>query len=52
MFMPSGLREGKRPHVLQSAIACVIAESKVRTYDMDGKASTLDVANAIAEYAG
>jgi isocitrate/isopropylmalate dehydrogenase len=29
----------------------VIAEGKVRTYDMGGTASTLDVARAIAEYA-
>ena len=30
----------------------VIAEDKVRTYDMGGKDSTLDVAKAIADYAG
>jgi hypothetical protein len=30
----------------------VIAEGRVRTYDMDGKNSTLDVADAVAEYAG
>jgi isocitrate/isopropylmalate dehydrogenase len=30
----------------------VIAEGKVRTYDMGGKGSTLDVAKAIADYAG
>jgi len=29
----------------------VIAEGKVRTYDMGGKDSTLDVAKAIAHYA-
>ncbi|MGH7982066.1 MAG: hypothetical protein ACREFF_02840 [Candidatus Udaeobacter sp.] len=29
----------------------VINDGKVRTYDMGGNASTLDVANAIAEYA-
>jgi isocitrate dehydrogenase (NAD+) len=29
----------------------VIAEGKVRTYDMGGKDSTLDVAKAIADYA-
>jgi isocitrate/isopropylmalate dehydrogenase len=29
----------------------VIAEGKVRTYDMGGNASTLDVAKAIADYA-
>ena len=37
---------------LESAIARVIAEGHVRTYDMGGKDSTLDVANAIADYAG
>jgi 3-isopropylmalate dehydrogenase len=36
---------------LESAIARVIAEGKVRTYDMGGNASTLDVAKAIASYA-
>jgi 3-isopropylmalate dehydrogenase len=36
---------------LETAIARVIAEGKVRTYDMDGKDSTLDVAKAIADYA-
>jgi isocitrate/isopropylmalate dehydrogenase len=29
----------------------VIAEGKVRTYDMGGKAYTLDVAQAVANYA-
>ncbi|MFH2054384.1 MAG: isocitrate/isopropylmalate dehydrogenase family protein [bacterium] len=33
---------------LEAAIAGVIAEGKVRTYDMGGKSSTLDVANAVA----
>ena len=33
------------------AIARVIAEGKVRTYDMGGKNSTLEVAKAIADYA-
>jgi len=30
----------------------VIKEGKVRTYDMGGKDSTLDVAQAVADYAG
>jgi hypothetical protein len=30
----------------------VIAEGKVRTYDIGGENSTLDVAKAIADYAG
>src|SRR6202140_2316982 len=37
--------------VIENAIARVIKEGKVRTYDMGGKASTLDVAKAIADYA-
>jgi len=36
---------------LESAIARVIAEGKVRTYDMGGNTSTLDVAKAVANYA-
>jgi isocitrate/isopropylmalate dehydrogenase len=37
---------------LESAIARVIKEGKVRTYDLGGNASTLDVAEAVADYAG
>jgi 3-isopropylmalate dehydrogenase len=33
---------------LESAVASVIAEGKVRTYDMGGTASTLEVAQAVA----
>jgi isocitrate/isopropylmalate dehydrogenase len=33
---------------LESAIAEVIKEGKVRTYDMGGSSSTLDVANEVA----
>jgi isocitrate/isopropylmalate dehydrogenase len=36
---------------LETAVARVIAEGKVRTYDMGGNASTLGVAKAIADYA-
>jgi len=36
---------------LEAAIARVIAEGRVRTYDMGGKNSTLDVAQAVADYA-
>jgi len=36
---------------LETAIARVITEGKVRTYDMGGNASTLDVAKAVADYA-
>ena len=35
----------------ENAIARVIREGKVRTYDMGGKHSTLEVAKAIADYA-
>jgi len=36
---------------IEAVIVRVIAEGKVRTYDMGGKDSTLDVAKAIADYA-
>jgi hypothetical protein len=36
---------------LETAIARVIQEGKVHTYDMGGKDSALDVAKAIADYA-
>jgi isocitrate/isopropylmalate dehydrogenase len=36
---------------IEAVIARVIAEGKVRTYDMGDKDSTLDVAKAIANYA-
>jgi len=35
---------------LEQAIARVVAEGKVRTYDMGGSSSTLDVANEVAKY--
>ena len=44
------LYETERATRLETAIARVIAEGKVRTYDMGGNASTLDVAKAIADY--
>ncbi|MCC6429197.1 MAG: isocitrate/isopropylmalate dehydrogenase family protein [Phycisphaerales bacterium] len=45
------LGETQQSQQLESAIARVIKEGKVRTYDMGGKASTLDVAKEIAKYA-
>ena len=45
------LKEADMATRLESAIARVIAEGKVRTYDMGGNATTLDVAKAIANYA-
>jgi isocitrate/isopropylmalate dehydrogenase len=45
------LKETEMATRLETAIARVIEEGKVRTYGMGGKASTLDVAKAIADYA-
>jgi isocitrate/isopropylmalate dehydrogenase len=50
-LMLDWLKETEMATRLESAIARVIAEGKVRTYDMGGKNSTLDVAKAIAGYA-
>lgn len=44
------LNELEMANALDKAIAKVIAEGKVRTYDMGGDAKTLDVANAVANY--
>jgi isocitrate/isopropylmalate dehydrogenase len=35
---------------LEEAIAAVIQEGKVRTYDLGGSSTALDVAHAIAEH--
>lgn len=45
------LNETERAARLESAIARIISEGKLRTYNMGGKDSTLDVAKAIANYA-
>ena len=45
------LKETDMAMRLETAVARVIKEGKVRTYDMGGKDSTLDVAKAIADYA-
>ena len=45
------LKEADMATRLESTIARVIAEGKVRTYDIGGKNSTLDVAKAIGDYA-
>ena len=42
------LNENELAQRLENAIAKVIAEGKVRTYDMGGNASTLDVAREVA----
>ena len=51
-MMLDWLGEADRAARLEAAVARVIKEGKVRTYDMGGKDSTLDVARAIAQYAG
>ena len=43
------LGEGDKASALEQAIADVIAEGRVRTYDMGGDASTLEIAQAVAE---
>ena len=43
------LGENEKADRLMSAIAKVIEEGKVRTYDMDGTSTTLDMAHAVAE---
>jgi len=51
-LMLDWLKETDMATRLENAIARVIKEGKVRTYDMGGNASTLDMAKAIADYAG
>jgi len=48
-MMIEWLGETEMAATLEKAIADVIAEGKVRTYDMGGDSSTLDVARAVAE---
>jgi 3-isopropylmalate dehydrogenase len=48
-LMLDWLDETEMATALQGAIAGVIAEGKVRTYDMGGDSSTLDVARAVAD---
>ena len=50
-LMLDWLKETDMATRLEAAVARVIAERKVPTYDMGGKGSTLDVAKAIADYA-
>lgn len=50
-LMLEWLKETDMATSLEAAVARVIAEGKVRTYDMVGKASTLDMAKAVADYA-
>ena len=47
-MMLDWLGETGKGSALEGAVAAVIQEGKVRTYDMGGKDSTLDMAKAIA----
>jgi 3-isopropylmalate dehydrogenase len=47
-MMLDWLGEKDKAAQLEAAVAAVIAEGRVRTYDMGGSSSTLDVARAIA----
>lgn len=44
----AGLDETSKGSALENAMAAVIQEGNVRTYDMGGQDSTLDMAKAIA----
>ena len=44
------LKEDDKAQVLEDAVARVIAEGKVRTYDMGGSASTTDMAEEVAKF--
>ncbi len=48
-MMLDWLGETAKGKVIEGAVAEVIAEGKVRTYDMGGSATTLEMAKAIAE---
>lgn len=48
-MMLDWLGEKDKAAQLEGAVAAVLAEGKVRTYDMGGTAGTLDMARAIAE---
>ena len=43
------LGETNRADMLDNAIAQVLQQGNVRTYDMGGSAGTLDIANAVAD---
>ena len=48
VMMLEWLGEAERALVLEKAIKEVIADGKVRTYDMGGAATTMEMANAVA----
>ena len=48
-MMLDWLGEAEMAVRLENAVAAVIAEGRVRTYDMGGKATTIEMANAVAD---
>ena len=48
MMMADWLGEQPVARAIHQAVALVVAEGRVRTYDMGGSASTLDMAHAVA----
>jgi len=48
-MMLDWLGERAKGEAVESAVAAVVAEGRVRTYDMGGSASTLDMGRAVAE---
>jgi isocitrate/isopropylmalate dehydrogenase len=48
-MMLEWLGEGKKAARIETAVAAVIREGKVKTYDMGGRHSTLDMAHAVAD---
>ncbi len=51
-MMLDWLKESDKATRLESAIARVIKEGKVKTYDMGGKNTTIEVAQEVAKFAG
>ncbi len=47
-MMLDWLGEGDKAVRLEDAVAAVIAEGKVRTYDMGGANTTMEMADAVA----
>ncbi len=51
-MMLDWLKEADKAARLEAAVARVIKEGQVRTYDMGGKNTTIEVAKEVAKYAG
>ena len=51
-MMLEWLGENEKASRIESAVGAVIGEGRVRTYDMGGKASTLEMAEAVAQRVG